>query len=83
MVVVCVVDCLECMACSDNVVRAGLTPKFKDIETLCSILDYTFQSLDDIRFPCQPYPTDPYLTIYDPPVPEFTIAQIQVFVLTL
>jgi len=27
-------DCIECMATSDNVVRAGLTPKFKDVETL-------------------------------------------------
>lgn len=33
-------DCVECMACSDNVIRAGLTPKFKDIETLCRILTY-------------------------------------------
>eukprot|EP00981_Chlorochromonas_danica_P008561 scaffold2224_cov175-Ochromonas_danica.AAC.3 len=33
-------DCVECMALSDNVVRAGLTPKFKDVETLCSMLTY-------------------------------------------
>jgi mannose-6-phosphate isomerase len=33
-------DCIECMALSDNVVRAGLTPKFKDVETLCAMLDY-------------------------------------------
>lgn len=33
-------DCIECMALSDNVVRAGLTPKFKDVETLCSMLTY-------------------------------------------
>lgn len=25
------------MASSDNVVRAGLTPKFKDKETLCNV----------------------------------------------
>jgi mannose-6-phosphate isomerase len=31
---------VECMANSDNVVRAGLTPKFKDVETLCNILTY-------------------------------------------
>ena len=31
---------VECMANSDNVVRAGLTPKFKDIETLVEILTY-------------------------------------------
>ena len=30
------------MACSDNVVRAGLTPKFKDVATLCDMLTYTY-----------------------------------------
>ena len=33
-------ECVECMALSDNVVRAGLTPKFKDRETLCNMLVY-------------------------------------------
>ncbi len=31
---------VECMANSDNVVRAGLTPKFKDVKTLTEILTY-------------------------------------------
>ncbi len=31
---------VECMANSDNVVRAGLTPKFKDVGTLTKILTY-------------------------------------------
>lgn len=31
---------IECMANSDNVVRAGLTPKFRDTNTLIDILDY-------------------------------------------
>ncbi len=35
-------DCVECMALSDNVVRAGLTPKFQDVETLCSMLHYRY-----------------------------------------
>lgn len=30
-------DCIEAMACSDNVVRAGLTPKAKDIRTLLKV----------------------------------------------
>eukprot|EP00041_Stephanoeca_diplocostata_P013159 m.227536 g.227536 ORF g.227536 m.227536 type:complete len:74 (+) comp19245_c0_seq2:977-1198(+) len=34
-------DCVECMATSDNVVRAGLTPKFKDVDCLCNMLTYT------------------------------------------
>jgi mannose-6-phosphate isomerase len=33
-------DAIECMAASDNVVRAGLTKKFKDIPTLINILNY-------------------------------------------
>ena len=33
-------ECIECMALSDNVVRAGLTPKLKDRDTLCSMLHY-------------------------------------------
>jgi mannose-6-phosphate isomerase len=30
-------ECIEAMACSDNVVRAGLTPKAKDINTLLEV----------------------------------------------
>jgi mannose-6-phosphate isomerase class I len=33
------------MACSDNVVRAGLTPKFKDVAVLCDMLTYRCVSL--------------------------------------
>ncbi len=33
---------IECMANSDNVVRAGLTPKFKDITQLTNILTYEY-----------------------------------------
>ncbi|XP_059471991.1 mannose-6-phosphate isomerase [Neocloeon triangulifer] len=33
-------ECIELMACSDNVVRGGLTPKLKDVDTLCSMLEY-------------------------------------------
>ena len=31
------------MACSDNVVRAGLTPKLRDTNVLCQIVDYVAQ----------------------------------------
>jgi len=33
-------NCVECMACSDNVIRVGLTPKLRDSATLCAMLDY-------------------------------------------
>jgi mannose-6-phosphate isomerase len=33
-------NCIECMANSDNVVRAGLTGKYKDVQTLTRMLTY-------------------------------------------
>lgn len=36
-------DCLEIMATSDNVIRCGLTPKFRDVDLLCEILDYSYK----------------------------------------
>lgn len=33
-------DILECMGPSDNVVRAGLTPKLRDTDVLCAMLTY-------------------------------------------
>lgn len=33
-------ECIECMATSDNVVRAGLTSKQRDSQTLLSMLEY-------------------------------------------
>ena len=43
-------QCMECMACSDNVVRAGLTPKFKDIATLIEMLDYQPLTIEQTKF---------------------------------
>ncbi|EAS04929.1 mannose-6-phosphate isomerase (macronuclear) [Tetrahymena thermophila SB210] len=42
-------DCIECMAASDNVVRAGLTPKFKDKVTLCNMLTYEMKDPSILR----------------------------------
>ncbi len=45
-------DLIECMACSDNVVRAGLTPKYKDVETLLEVIDCS-SSLSGVSNPAQ------------------------------
>nr|CAG4650216.1 EOG090X07LH [Sida crystallina] len=68
-------DCLECMACSDNVVRAGLTPKFKDIETLCSMLLYEPGSVD--RFRMQWSSVDERCEECRPPVADFAMARLR------
>ncbi len=41
-------ELVECMAASDNVIRAGLTPKFKHAEVLCESLTYR-QGEGDLR----------------------------------
>lgn len=69
-------DCVECMACSDNTVRAGLTPKFIDVPTLCEMLNYT-PSKDRLFLPTRSE-EDPYLSIYNPPVPDFTVMKMEV-----
>uniref|UniRef100_A0A0D6R0Q7 mannose-6-phosphate isomerase n=1 Tax=Araucaria cunninghamii TaxID=56994 RepID=A0A0D6R0Q7_ARACU len=62
-------ECVECMATSDNVVRAGLTPKYRDVETLCSMLTYK-QGLPDIL---QGVPLNTFTKRYSPPFDEFEV----------
>lgn len=72
---------MECMACSDNVVRAGLTPKYKDVETLCEMLEYKPSTASDNIFQPHKDPSDSSdscVTIYDPPVKDFSVMKIQV-----
>lgn len=72
------VDCVECMACSDNTVRAGLTPKYIDVNTLCEMLNYSPAPASSKIFPCVQDASDPCVSLYDPPVPDFTVMRIQV-----
>jgi mannose-6-phosphate isomerase len=64
------------MATSDNVVRAGLTPKFKDVEALCSMLTYSCEPSHAKRF--QGIREDEYTLTFRPPVPDFSVAKINV-----
>ncbi|XP_038622860.1 mannose-6-phosphate isomerase [Tachyglossus aculeatus] len=71
-------DCVECMACSDNTVRAGLTPKFIDVLTLCEMLNYTPAPSSAKLFTPVQDRLDPCVFTYDPPVPDFTVMKIEV-----
>ncbi|KAJ0989150.1 hypothetical protein J5N97_007506 [Dioscorea zingiberensis] len=65
-------ECIECMATSDNVVRAGLTSKYKDVQTLCSMLTYK-QGFPEIL---QGAPLNNYVLRYTPPFDEFEVDHI-------
>jgi len=64
---------IECMANSDNVVRVGLTNKFKDVPALLEILDYSKQT-------CQVMNPESRngIKIYPTPVEEFYIRSIHI-----
>ncbi|KAL8200484.1 hypothetical protein R6Q57_011823 [Mikania cordata] len=62
-------ECIECMAASDNVVRAGLTPKYIDVKTLCSMLTYK-QGLPEVL---KGTPINQYVRRYTPPFEEFAV----------
>lgn len=65
-------DCIECMATSDNVVRAGLTPKQRDVVTLCDMLTYKQGCLEKLEgFPVDG--SDGCTKRYRPPFEEFEV----------
>jgi mannose-6-phosphate isomerase len=66
-------DCVECMAASDNVVRSGLTPKFKDVKTLVDMLTYNYGPAESQILLGTMIST--YTREYNPPIKEFTIHQ--------
>jgi len=64
-------DCVECMACSDNVVRAGLTPKFMDVETLIDMLEYSPNEADSFKFKAES--DDGQVKVFNPDIPDFSL----------
>ncbi|KAI9162932.1 mannose-6-phosphate isomerase [Paramyrothecium foliicola] len=78
-------DIMECMAASDNVVRAGLTPKFKDVSTLVDMLTYNYAPIEEQKMAPTEYPyaklnrpaysSGSSVLLYDPPIEEFSVAR--------
>jgi mannose-6-phosphate isomerase len=78
-------DIIECMASSDNVVRAGFTPKYKDVDTLTTMLTYSYapiseQKMDPTDYPhvkhnAKAYSSSSSSLLYNPPIPEFAVVR--------
>lgn len=78
-------DIIECMASSDNVIRAGFTPKFQDVNTLTEILTYDHdppeqQLLQPVDYTYVKLNRDAYSSnssslLYDPPIEEFSVVR--------
>lgn len=78
-------DIIECMASSDNVVRAGFTPKFKDVDTLTQMLTYNYAPIEEQKLQATDYPyailnataysSASSAMLYDPPIDEFSVVK--------
>lgn len=76
-------DIIECMAASDNVVRAGFTPKFKDVPTLVDMLTYSYAPIAEQKMAPEDYAyvtlnsiaysSASHARLYDPPIEEFSV----------
>lgn len=78
------IDIIECMAASDNVVRAGFTPKFKDVKNLINMLTYSYAPISEQKMSPVPFPKgsnssspSPTSILYDPPIDEFAVAKTE------
>jgi len=67
-------ECVECMALSDNVVRVGLTSKYKDVPTLLDMMTYRDDLLEELVRPAERL--EPHLIRYNPPVDDFCVYEI-------
>lgn len=72
-------ELMECMATSDNVIRAGLTPKYIDVETLCRSLTYAQgkpEILTGVDISNDNDNREYSLTLYRPPFKEFEVQKL-------
>lgn len=64
------------MSCSDNVVRAGLTPKLKDVPILIEMLTYKCEAGDLKKY--KAIKEDEFTEVFRPPIKDFAVAKIEV-----
>lgn len=72
-------DIMECMAASDNVIRAGFTPKFMDVKVLVENLTYSTNDVEQQKQQPEPFVRgsgDSKFALYNPPIDEFSVLQI-------
>jgi len=78
-------EIIECMASSDNVIRAGFTPKFKDVDTLTTTLTYSYAPISEqkmapadyayVKLNTIAYSSNSAAILYDPPIEEFSVVK--------
>lgn len=75
-------ECVECVGCSNNTIRAALTPKYVDREALIEVLNY--RMTDPSYYMVKPRALNNFdhVVEYAPDCKDFTLHQIKVNVYT-
>lgn len=63
------------MATSDNVIRAGLTPKLRDVPNLVAGLTYNAAHPSKHLVEPRSFNSATHSILYDPPIPEFSVVR--------
>ncbi|CAJ0960645.1 unnamed protein product, partial [Mesorhabditis belari] len=71
-------ECVECVGCSNNTIRAALTPKFIDHDALIEALNYQMTEPEDYLVPAQRLPTHPIVDEYAPDCKDFQLHRIRI-----
>ncbi|RCN26189.1 phosphomannose isomerase type I, partial [Ancylostoma caninum] len=71
-------ECVECVGCSNNTIRAAMTPKFIDREALCEVLNYRMTSPEYYLVPAIPLTDYPGVEEYSPDCKDFQLHRIRV-----
>uniref|UniRef100_A0A914QTP8 mannose-6-phosphate isomerase n=1 Tax=Panagrolaimus davidi TaxID=227884 RepID=A0A914QTP8_9BILA len=68
-------ECVECVGCSNNTIRAALTPKFIDREALINVLNYRMTAPEFYLVP--PKKLQPNIIEFAPDCKDFTLHEIK------
>ncbi|CAJ0577104.1 unnamed protein product, partial [Mesorhabditis spiculigera] len=71
-------ECVECVGCSNNTIRAALTPKYVDHDALVEALNYQMTHPDDYLVPARRLPAYPIVDEYAPDCRDFQLHRVQV-----
>uniref|UniRef100_A0A7I4YS12 mannose-6-phosphate isomerase n=1 Tax=Haemonchus contortus TaxID=6289 RepID=A0A7I4YS12_HAECO len=71
-------ECVECVGCSNNTIRAAMTPKFIDRDALCEVLNYRMTPPEDYLVPAIPLADYPGVDEYSPDCKDFQLHRIRV-----
>uniref|UniRef100_A0A915AHT3 mannose-6-phosphate isomerase n=1 Tax=Parascaris univalens TaxID=6257 RepID=A0A915AHT3_PARUN len=71
-------ECVECVGCSNNTIRAACTPKYIDVDALCEVLNYRMGDPSYYLVPPMKLRGFEHVNEYAPDCKDFTLHEIKI-----